>query len=332
MVKLKLLKENIHLIFYQNKNLHLLKKLFSNNHIIHLFYCTLILITSYLLWFIYPQKQENLHAESISKRLNGAFEINKEYSHLITKEIIIHCKAFNSYYNQRLEKAAFESNKNCDYLIKIVDNAQKELQMELNYNNSYLYHKGSILNTRKILTDNKINEIKSAFDSLCSSTYLKRIDLSDKLILQFIKESNIEIHWNEISSLGTFSAIAQLEVIKTIASNINIAHLNLMGSRIGNHFRLDNFCVKILSTQNSVKSGEPFKVDLAISEYFSYFNNDYKIYCDGIELTTQQGVAQYQKVFQKSGKQTISATAIYTNSLTGLTETITRDYIIDVLP
>lgn len=309
-----------------------MKKVFSNPYFLHFFYCAILLIISGLLWFLYPNPRESREAESSKKCLSHAYHINRSLTQQITYAIQQNRQACNSFESQKLEIAADASNKSTDFLVKMVNKIQEELQNELNQNSSFLYHKNSMFPTAKILTINKIKAIENAFDSLANGIYFQNIDKKEWLLIQTeIKKIKEQILWDRLGSLSASSANAHLEVVKVAAANVNVFLLNNLFRKTGCNVLMNRFSIEVSPSQSTVKVGEQFNFDLALCDNAAYFGSDYKMFCDDVELPMQRGIALYEKTFQKSGRYRIKAQGKYINPITGQTETVNKWYVIEVL-
>lgn len=306
-----------------------MKKAFSNPYFLHLFYCTILLLVSGLLYFITPNIREREQVENNAKCFNRTFEITNAYAQDITNALLMYTTAYKNYRSKELETAALDLNRNTDYLIKMVNEIQKDLATERTNNHSFYT---SFLNN-KTLTSDKIKVLENAFDSLATDTLFMQIDKSDWLsIKEMITKAKEPILWEQLYSLNVVSANAQLENIKVVASTINVALLNFLFKQVGCNFKVDRFLIAISPSQTTAKVGEPFKIELTLRNYISNFNSDYQIYCDGIALSTLRGVATYEKTFQSPGTHIIKVLGVYKDPFTGQTETSSKDYTIRIIP
>lgn len=312
-----------------------MKKLLLNPCFLHVFYGVMLLIISALLWLIYPSPRECRQAESSTKTMEDAFEIIQIDANFLKTEIDEFIKAYNSYHNQFGQNTTNISIKKSDSLLQIIDTIQKELRVEMNKNFNFLYHKYSTFPSRKILTNNKIQQMKRAFDTFEDTAFVNRFDPRDWKVLQpQLLELKNQIAWNDLGSLSAVSADAQLQVMKLTTAEIKIMFLNYLRVKYGSctDLKFDKFAIMVSPEASFAKVGEPFRVNLNLYNYASNLDSNYHIICDGVELPIHDGVAHCEKVFNRAGKHTILATASYKNPLTGQTEASKKEYNIEVLP
>jgi hypothetical protein len=312
-----------------------MKKLLTNWRFLHVFYIANLLIMSYLLWYVYPAKEECMQAESNALTLNVASEAINSSCSWVREEIFQYAKAYSNARNKALIETVDILNQKHENAVLSIENVKKILVDDLKNNSNWCYHKNSTLPSRNILTNDRIAKMKTSFEFYKDTSFSNRLDERD---WQELKKTILDIEnrilWHDMNKLSASSAIAQLEAIKTNAKLIQFTILNFLYKTNGPclDIKFDRFAVVLAPFQAAIKVGEPFKADLALYNYASYFDSNYHILIDDKELPTENGVAHYEKVFQKAGKYKIIAQAIRQDSLTGQVENATREYQIEVLP
>lgn len=311
-----------------------MKKIFFNPSFLHIFYCTMLLIVSGLLWFIYPNAHGNEQVESDAKCLKNASGIVETSIFFLKNDIDEFTRAYANNFNRKTQESANIILEKGDLLNKMIDTIQRELQCEVE-ENAFLYYKYSIFPTHKVLTTNKIQKLQKAFDTFEDTNFVNRFEAIDWAeIRPSIIEIKKQIIWDNLNFLSASSANTQLQVMKMTNAQIQLNILNFLRKRYGSclDLKFDKFGIAISPYQSVGKVGKPFKIELALFQYASSLDSNYHIICDQKELPTHEGIAHYEKVFHHAGKHIIKAQGIYKNPLTGQTESSLRDYSIDVLP
>jgi hypothetical protein len=286
-----------------------MKNLFSNPRFLHIFYGSVVaMVCSYFLFF--AQKNEN------------------QFEKVVLKEMILNLESAIGNLHHEIKKTtrAYRNSANLKYenRCEIIDERTNEL----------IKH----LTNLQVESNTDAKEIDVVHQKITILDDSIRLYVGDRDKNYFEKNNFWKIlvsepdFWNNLKKANLKEKNLIFDQIKIGLLNEKYHYFIFVAQYIGGSTtNCDTYLLAINPYQNSVRVGEKFEADLCLAAYSTSVGNiDFIL--DNDTLLRRDGIAHIQKVFSKPGKYIIHPKASFKNPFSNEVNSISRDYVINVIP